>query len=76
MRRVYRGTLEAVVGGVELIVGGDILLEVNGIPIAENQEHAEKIHASMRAMKDTDVLKVKILRAGEVREITGFLFRS
>ena len=48
-----------------LIVGGDIILSVNDISMAE-PEARERIRASMEGLKDLDKISVTVLRGGEV----------
>ena len=50
----------------EILVGGDILLSANGIRF-DNKENLEKFLSYFQQMTQGDVLKVEILRAGEIQ---------
>ena len=63
------GKYQAKIEDEELIVGGDIILSVNGISVGKNS--AEKIQESLRAARSGDPFKVKVLRAGKILELEG-----
>jgi S1-C subfamily serine protease len=58
------------VGGREVAVGGDIILTVEGIPVA-SEDSVEKIRAKLAAAPVGSSFKVSVLRAGKVIELTG-----
>jgi serine protease Do len=63
------GTEKITIGGRELIVGGDIVLEIAGV-ILDNQEKLLDLRKSVAEMQTGDQLKVKVLRKGEIHELT------
>jgi len=60
------GTTRATIGGENLVLGGDIILEVQGIPFSI--QNYEKIRDLM-TLGPTDAIRVKILRSGEQLEL-------
>ena len=60
------GTTRATIQGENLILGGDIILEVQGIPFSI--QNYEKIR-DLLTLGSTDTIRVKILRAGEQLEL-------
>jgi S1-C subfamily serine protease len=65
------GTLSSTVDGKEMLLGGDVILEVAGIPIAEDPAPLAKIRQQMNTLKSGDSYGARILRAGKIVEITG-----
>ena len=64
------GTTFATIGGEQVVLGGDILLAVEGIQTG-SVANMVKIRDLMSGMKSGAPLKATILRAGRVLEITG-----
>ena len=64
------GDVPLSLGGRELYIGGDIILEVNDIPIVSEGSIIEliKLISSMNE-KERSSFKLKILRAGKVQEV-------
>lgn len=64
------GDVPLYLGGRELSIGGDIILEVNDMPIT-SEESIIALIKSILAMdeKDRSSFKLKILRAGKVRQV-------
>ena len=58
------GTLRANVGGADLLLGGDVILNVNGIPVVENDDSYEAILNSIGTLKPGDPLVVRVFRQG------------
>ena len=58
------GTLRANVGGADLLLGGDVILNVNGIPVVENDDSYEAILNSTGTLKSGDPLVVRVFRQG------------
>jgi S1-C subfamily serine protease len=65
------GLLPAVIGGHELLIGGDIILEVLGIPVAP--ERRGEIQERLRGLKPGARLGALVLRDGNVVEVAGNL---
>jgi S1-C subfamily serine protease len=61
------GTVKATIAEEELIVGGDVILEVMGIPFDENER--ERIRNRFQALKSGDEMVLKVLRAGRIVEL-------
>jgi S1-C subfamily serine protease len=64
------GDRVAIVEGQELIVGGDILLSVQGIRFADAEDRA-KVLKALETLKAGDELRVTVLRDDKVVELTG-----
>jgi serine protease Do len=64
------GDKVATIGGQQIAVGGDIILSVDGIS-AGSGDSIEKIRARLAAMPEGSPVKVAVLRAGKVVELTG-----
>lgn len=62
------GYLSITIGNRDLLVGGDILLELDNIPLT-SMENLEKVGDHMMTLKSGDKYKFKILRAGKIMEI-------
>jgi S1-C subfamily serine protease len=59
------GEIEAEIGGVKLMLGGDIILKVGDIDIAE----AEGVHAFLHALEPGDTIPYTLLRRGETVQV-------
>src|SRR6266498_6000453 len=66
------GAILATIGGEQIVLGGDILLSVEGIQVGSAASIA-KIRDQLSAMAPGDSFKVTALRAGRVLELTGRL---
>lgn len=64
------GTLRVQVEGADLLLGGDIVLDVNGIPVTENDGNYEPILNSIGALKPGDNLVVRVFRQGQVVKLS------
>jgi len=65
------GDLPAVIAGEEMIVGGDIVLAVDGIALGEQRAY-ESIRKRMIDIRDhSGSLRLTVLRAGAIVELTG-----
>lgn len=62
------GTLEATIDGKPLLIGGDILLKVQGIPIIGDLASYKLIRERGGALGPGDTITVEVLRGGEKRE--------
>jgi serine protease Do len=58
-----------IVEGQKIVVGGDIVLSVQGITMASNEDLA-KVLKSLESLKPGQDLRVKILRDKKVQELT------
>jgi serine protease Do len=66
---IRAGALRALVEGEDLVLGGDIILEVNGIPILEGNLAYDQIYTSASKLKEGEKLTSKVLRNGRVIEL-------
>ena len=64
------GTKTATIDGEQIVVGGDILLKVQGLPIGGLASY-EKIREVMARLPAGASMTVTILRAGQMIELTG-----
>jgi S1-C subfamily serine protease len=64
------GTLRAVIEGESLILGGDIILEVQGIPITEGGTSIKLIREDLSRLRPGADIKVLVLRDGRKQELT------
>jgi S1-C subfamily serine protease len=63
------GTIELIIGGNSLLLGGDIVVSVNGIDITQPEKLAEVMHA----IKVGSTLKLRLFRDGEYRNVEYLL---
>jgi serine protease Do len=63
---IRAGTVRAKIGEGEVLVGGDIVLDVAGIAITPNGGSFEQIQTYLSGLKAGDSLKVNVLRGGKV----------
>jgi serine protease Do len=64
------GDRVATIGGQQVVVRGDILLTIEGIQVGE-AENYQKIRERLTAMQPGQPVRVTVLRAGRVLELTG-----
>nr|MBI3612459.1 PDZ domain-containing protein [Nitrospirota bacterium] len=64
------GSMQAVIEGQSILVGGDIVLEVQGVPIVGDGSSTTVIRDRLANLKSGDVTKVTVLRGGEKKELT------
>jgi S1-C subfamily serine protease len=64
------GTKTITVDGEQVVVGGDIVLSVDGIPVG-NAADLVKIRARMNSLGPGAPFTVKVLRQGQILELTG-----
>jgi len=71
--RLEAGTVRANIGGAELIVGGDIILEVAGIPIVKDWSTLADMQAVFSKLQTGEKYQVKVLRSGKVVELSAYI---
>jgi serine protease Do len=59
------------IGGQEIKVGGDIILEVQGIPLGARLENGDRIRDTLLSLPPNSIVRVKVLRAGEIVELVA-----
>ena len=65
------GTKVANIDGEPLVVGGDIILKVQGIPVGSGVAEYEKIREALANLPSGAPMNTTVLRAGQVMELTG-----
>jgi S1-C subfamily serine protease len=63
------GSFRVTIGGDTVLLGGDVVLEVLGIPIVD-EAALEKGAAALARLSTGDLLTVKVLRGGKVVELS------
>ena len=63
---VLAGSMRANIDGENLLLGGDIILEVNGLPYEESNESYRRIYASLTKLKVGDQFVIKVFSQGQV----------
>ena len=80
------GTLRATIHGMDILLGGDIILSVNNIAIIDpssaqslgsftSDENYERIYNSVAALKPGDPLVVTVFREGKVLKLTTTILK-
>ena len=69
------GLIPAQIGEVELLLGGDLILMVQGIAVGRELENLERIFQTLADLPDGDEIFVTVLRAGEQVVLSGRLRR-
>ena len=64
------GTLTAVIEGEPMVVGGDIILEVQGIPIIPDGSSYTVIRERLTSLKPGDKISILVLRNGEKEQLS------
>lgn len=64
------GTYKAEIAGSDMLVGGDIILAVGGITVLPDGAAMPKILDYLSNLKTGDPVTIKVLRAGQVTELT------
>ena len=72
---IRAGTMRASIQGKDLLVGGDVILEIMGIP-ARDLEHSQRIRERVNGLRDGEILEVKVLREGKVVPIAKKVLRQ
>jgi S1-C subfamily serine protease len=67
---IHAGTQRANVEGQELILGGDIILGVNDVPVEEGGSSCSDIYASVSKLKPGDNLVIKLFRRGQTVKLS------
>jgi serine protease Do len=66
------GTYPSTIAGTELLVGGDIILEVCGMPVSADGSNSIQMFDHLSKLNAGDPVSVKVLRGGQVTELKGF----
>ena len=65
------GTTQVQIGEAHLTLGGDIILEVMGMPIRADAGNYRRIRERLLSLKQGQTVTVKVLRAGRIVELSG-----
>lgn len=60
------GIWRATIGGEQLVVGGDIILEVADIAVAPDGASLDQVQAALRRLRPGDSITARVLRGGKV----------
>lgn len=63
------GTYKATIAGEELLLGGDIILAVCGIPVTPDGSTELKMIDYLNRLNPGDIVTVKVLRGGQIAEL-------
>jgi S1-C subfamily serine protease len=66
------GSVRATVGDLDLVLGGDVVLELEGIDVGA-PELAGQVLERLRALRPGDSIRLRVLRSGEVIEMEHHL---
>ncbi len=64
------GTIPITIGPQEMVIGGDVILEIMGTPISMDLAAMGEIQDKLSALPPGGVIEMKVLRAGEVVTLT------
>ncbi|MGH7233525.1 MAG: S1C family serine protease [Nitrospiraceae bacterium] len=67
------GTMAAVIEGEPMIVGGDVILEVQGVPVIEEGGSYPVIRDRLAGLSSGDKITMIVLRGGRKEELTATL---
>lgn len=59
------------IAGQQVKIGGDIILEVQGVPLGADLENSERVRQALMALPPTSVVRVKVLRGGSIIELVA-----
>jgi S1-C subfamily serine protease len=63
---VIAGSMRANIAGEDLLLGGDIILEVNGLRFEDSNENYSRLYARLTKLKAGDNVVIKVFRQGQV----------
>jgi serine protease Do len=66
---IHAGKLRANVEGAEFILGGDVILRVNDIPVEQSSSY-DDIYASIGRLKPGDNLVISVFRQGQIVKLS------
>ena len=66
---IRAGTLRANVEGEEFVLGGDIILRVNEVPVEQSGSY-DDIYASISRLKPADNLVISVFRQGQIVKLS------
>jgi S1-C subfamily serine protease len=66
-------TLRASIEGNDLLLGGDIILSVNGLEVLQGDASLDRIYASLSNQKSGEKVVVRVLRGGQIVELSAVI---
>ena len=66
------GTIPVEIGEEKVTIGGDIVVEVEGIPIT-GDDSLDRIRSTIQSLEVGDKLHVKVLRAGRLVDLSAYI---
>jgi S1-C subfamily serine protease len=67
---VIAGSMRANIAGEDLLLGGDIVLEVDGLPYEDSSENYSRLLAHLTKLKVGDNIVLKVFRQGQVVKLS------
>ena len=68
---VQPGAIPTTIAGEDLLLGGDIIIAVQGIPLGAEYENLDRILGALTSVPPGGNLRMTVIRAGERRELSG-----
>lgn len=70
---ILGGTVRANIGGEELVVGGDIILEIAGIRVMADWSTLPEMQTALGKLRPGEKYSVKVLRWGQIIELSAYM---
>jgi len=68
---VRPGTIPATIAGEEILLGGDVIVEVQGIPLGAEFENMARIRDAVAAVREGGTIRMTVIRGGERFELSA-----
>jgi len=68
---LQQGKIPVKIGEHEFMIGGDIILEIQGIRVLDDLENAQKIRKFTMGIAKGQKIKIKVLRSGKIVTLVG-----
>ncbi|HEY3039800.1 MAG TPA: trypsin-like peptidase domain-containing protein [Pyrinomonadaceae bacterium] len=65
------GDIDATIDSERVLIGGDVILEVNGKTVAGNRQAYRSLLSSIAASKPGTVIRCRVMRAGKILELSA-----
>jgi S1-C subfamily serine protease len=67
---IVAGSMRANIAGEDLLLGGDIILEVDGLTYEDSSENYSRLLAHLTKLKVGDSIVIKVFRQGQVLKLS------
>ena len=67
---ILGGSMRANIAGEDLLLGGDIVLEVDGLPYEDSNENYSRLYAHLTKLRVGDSIAIKVFRQGQVVKLS------